>query len=98
MIHPAYADIFCEKHEKWHQEDICPLCYHEDAEAETCEEHKTSLVEGKCEICEERYNDRLSQRDLSQDWTTWPLLTTQKQDADEYAADERRAALKDERP
>ena len=37
MAHPAYVDIFCEKHETWHQESICPLCYHE--ENQICEDH-----------------------------------------------------------
>jgi hypothetical protein len=33
MAHPAFADNYCEKHEKSHQEDICPLCWHEDEES-----------------------------------------------------------------
>lgn len=68
MAHPAYVDYYCEKHEKWHQEDICPLCYHED-EPEICEDHGIEQIDGFCEICEA-----------------------------EYAADEQRARIKDERP
>jgi hypothetical protein len=66
-MHPAYVDIFCEKHEKWHQEDICPLCYHEDDAPEICKEHDLEMIDGECEMCAERYNDMLSQRELSQD-------------------------------
>lgn len=64
MAHPAYVDYYCEKHEKSHQEDICPLCWYEQ---EFCEEH--GGTQDSCKVC-----------------------------AAEYAADERRAALKDERP
>jgi len=33
MAHPAFANNYCEKHEIDHQEDICPLCWHEDEES-----------------------------------------------------------------
>ena len=59
MAHPAYADNYCEKHEVDHQEDICPLCWHED-HSETCEEHDIELIDGECEMCEaERKADML---------------------------------------
>lgn len=60
-MHPAYVDIYCEKHEKWHQESICPQCYHEDEEPKTCGEHDLELIDGDdCEMCEaERKADML---------------------------------------
>lgn len=60
-MHPAFCNYVCEKHEIEHQEDICPLCYHEDEEPQMCEEHDLELIDGdECEQCEaERKADML---------------------------------------
>lgn len=60
MPHPAYVDIFCARHEHWHQSDICPRCEIED-EPEICPEHDLELIDGdECEQCEaERKADML---------------------------------------
>jgi ribosomal protein L37AE/L43A len=47
MSHPAYVDIYCEKHEIHHQEDICPMCWQDD---HICEDHGifSGRTCGKC--------------------------------------------------
>lgn len=50
-MHPAYVDIFCDRHEHWHQSDVCPICELEDA-PEYCEEHDLEYEGDECPKCE----------------------------------------------
>lgn len=51
-MHPAFCNYVCEKHEIEHQEDICPLCYHEDED-----EHDCMHSDDYCAECVEREED-----------------------------------------
>jgi hypothetical protein len=68
-MHPAYTDLFCDRHEYWHQSDICPRCEIEDEDPTPigeCLLHG-EFQDGACEQCDEIEYDRVSQNALSQD-------------------------------
>lgn len=90
MTHPAYTDLFCDRHENWHQSDICPRCELEDEEL-TCYEHGEKYTGEMCELCEEQGGKLESCEDHG------GYVGRCKQCDIEESADRKHDAMKDER-